>query len=565
MADQAQLERALRRAHAAGDVEGARRLARAIKAAQTAATPAPQPVARSADDPSLWAGGAVPSVNPTDGMSGTQRFGAGAGKSVMDTARGIGQLFGAGPTPEEVDQQRRLDAPLMSTGAGMLGNIAGQTAQIAVPLGGGARLASVAGRAAPYLGAAGRGAAFAATQPVATDESRAGNAALGGALGVAGQGIASGAGKLAQGVASRLDAPTQALVQRAQQAGLRLGVGELSQNPAVRTIISQMERLPFSGARARATANQEAFNEVVGGTFGAQGRKITPDVFAKAKAELGRQFDDLTARNDLTPTTQLVSQIQQIVADARRMGTSDTARMVTGHVNELLSKVGPNGSIPGSAYRQFDTALGQKLKSGGDPAHYLGQLREAIRNAMDQSISPADQAAWRAARQGWASLKQVEPLVAKAKTGDIPAAQLMGRVTADKAGKARMAAGNGGTLGELARIGQFLKEAPNSGTADRLLVNGLVAGGAFGAQHVGLISPEKATGLALLLGGNRAALKALSSKGVVHGNSPALRGLARLLKPAPRLLPAAGVSSAAAAEPAFDIGTVDGYDPRYGR
>lgn len=45
-----------------------------------------------------------------------------------------------------------------------------------------------------------------------------------------------------------------------------------------------------------------------------------------------------------------------------------------------------------------------------------------------------------------------------------------------------MAVGNGGDLGDLARIGQrFLKEAPNSGTADRMLVNLGIGGGLWGA------------------------------------------------------------------------------------
>jgi hypothetical protein len=65
----------------------------------------------------------------------------------------------------------------------------------------------------------------------------------------------------------------------------------------------------------------------------------------------------------------------------------------------------------------------------------------------------------------------------------IPPAQLMSKVTAQSrrfdgstSGTAYTA---GGDLGELGRIGQqFMKTPPNSGTADRGLVNLLMAGGA---------------------------------------------------------------------------------------
>ncbi len=120
----------------------------------------------------------------------------------------------------------------------------------------------------------------------------------------------------------------------------------------------------------------------------------------------------------------------------------------------------------------------------------------------------------------------------------------MGRVTASKADKARMAVGNSGQLGGLARVGQrFLKEPPNSGTADRALVNRALLGvggglGLYGAQREGLITPEQA---ALLGGGllaNRVGLRALNSRALAEGNSRALNGLARLAAPANRLLPA---------------------------
>jgi hypothetical protein len=334
------------------------------------------------------------------------------------------------------------------------------------------------------------------------------------------------------------------LARKAESYGLNLGLPALSDNPLVRTAASQMERLPFSGATKRARANQSEFNRQVAKTIGVDSDKLTPDVFAQAKGRLQNAFETLTGRNDLTFDTGHVSQIKGLLDEVSRLGGSDTARMVKGWANELFSKVDAAGKIPGKAYQSFDSRVSKVLKAGGEPAYYLGQLRDIARGAMDASVSAKDRAAWALARKQYAALKTVEPLAAKATDGNISPQALMGRVTADSAGKIRMASGKGGDLGDLARIGQrFLKAAPNSGTADRLLVNAAVGGGLYGAQQQGLIDPgtAAAVGGGLLL--NRIGLNALNSRALAAGDSRALNGLARLVRPAPYALPAAANAS----------------------
>jgi hypothetical protein len=97
------------------------------------------------------------------------RFLAGAGQSFADTGRGISQLFG-GQTQADTDEQRRLDAPLEHTGAGILGNVAGGVAQFAVPgMGGealGAKIAAKLGTSPGALQAA--LAIYRITKPAAT-------------------------------------------------------------------------------------------------------------------------------------------------------------------------------------------------------------------------------------------------------------------------------------------------------------------------------------------------------------------------------------------------------------
>lgn len=228
-----------------------------------------------------------------------------------------------------------------------------------------------------------------------------------------------------------------------------------------------------------------------------------------------------------------------VINESQRLGLSDHGRLVRNWAQELASKADTNGDIPGQAYKAWHSRLGKMMASGGDQAMWLGALRDAAEGGMDRSISAGDRQAWSAVRKQYAALKTVEPLVAKSVKGDISPAGLMDRVTSDGAGKVRMANDRGGLLGDLARVGQgFLKEAPNSGTADRLLVNAGLLGGVGFAQHKDWIDPAQAGLLTAALAGNRVGLKAINSRALAMGESRALQGLARVAKPAPRLLPA---------------------------
>ncbi len=106
MATLDQLSAALVNADKAGDVQAARTLAAEINRLRTTA------------NPNEFA------FDPARDMSKPQQFFAAMGKSVADTARGIGQAIGV-TDRGDVAESRRLDAPLMKTGAGTAGNITG--------------------------------------------------------------------------------------------------------------------------------------------------------------------------------------------------------------------------------------------------------------------------------------------------------------------------------------------------------------------------------------------------------------------------------------------------------
>lgn len=139
-------------------------------------------------------------IDPTADMSTTQKVLAGVGKGMTDLVRGVGQMrndqydkFASLPfnpkelatpkvlnvTNQEVADARKLDAPLMETKSGKVGNFIGQVAATAP--------AMLIPGANTYAGAALFGGATGAAQPVIEGESRGLNTALGTAGGLAGQ------------------------------------------------------------------------------------------------------------------------------------------------------------------------------------------------------------------------------------------------------------------------------------------------------------------------------------------------------------------------------------------
>lgn len=125
--------------------------------------------------------------DPTEGMSTSEKFFAGVGKSIADTGRGLGQMVGL-VDRKDVEEARKLDAPLMKTTAGKVGDFTGNVATT-LPL------AFIPG-ANTVKGASLIGSATGLVQPSTSTEETLKNIALGGVAGgggvVAGRGVAAG-------------------------------------------------------------------------------------------------------------------------------------------------------------------------------------------------------------------------------------------------------------------------------------------------------------------------------------------------------------------------------------
>lgn len=191
-------------------------------------------------------------LDPTKGMSTPQLVAAGVGKSIYDAGRGLGQLVGA-VSGADVAESRRLDAPLMATGAGRLGATAGAVGMALAPgailKGAGAALnapavsniggALLVPRSIPSGLAA--GGAVGMMQPAESLQERALNVGLG-AVGGAAVPALSMAGRTAQAAVEPFyDAGQRRIIGRA----LRRVAGD-NPDEAIRALQASRELVPGS-------------------------------------------------------------------------------------------------------------------------------------------------------------------------------------------------------------------------------------------------------------------------------------------------------------------------------
>jgi hypothetical protein len=298
-----------------------------------------------------------------------------------------------------------------------------------------------------------------------------------------------------------VDPNTAALAHTARDTfGIPVGAGEISANPTVRFLNSVVNKLPGSGGGAHREATQTAFNRSVAETFGENAERITPQVMARARDRIGNVFEDVANR---TPTIhadpQFAVDLRRTIRDAQATMTAGEVEPLIRQVQNIAGLVDPRtNTITGEVYQNLTrrgTPLDRAMQSQNPNIRGAARdIREALDDVMERSATPAAVADLRQARAEWRNLRTVEPLVAKAPTGDISPALLQGRVNTSFKGTHGAAYGGGGDLKQLADIGQrFMKEPPSSGTAERGMLMHLLGG--FGSGVAGLaagLSPKEA-------------------------------------------------------------------------
>jgi hypothetical protein len=293
-------------------------------------------------------------------------------------------------------------------------------------------------------------------------------------------------------VVGTVDPNTATLAQTARnQFNIPVGAGEISSNPTVRFMNSVVNKLPGSGGVAHREDMQTSFNQAVSNTFGEDAPRITPQVMAQARDRIGNVFEGVAQRTPVIHADpQLAGELRQTIHNAQATMTPEEVTPLIHQVQNIASLVDPQtNTLTGEIYQNLTrrgTPLDRAMQSA-NPNIRAGarDIREALDGAMERSAPPDVVDDLRQARGQWRNLRTIEPLVAKAPTGDISPALLQGRVNTNFKGTYGSAYGGGGDLKTLSDIGQrFMKEPPSSGTAERGMLMHLLGGAGAGGMGI---------------------------------------------------------------------------------
>ena len=382
----------------------------------------------------------------TDNMSTMEKFAAGYGAAVPNMWAGIKQRMGL-VDQEEIDERKRMQAPLMDTGAGIAGSIAGNVVAL-IPT------AGIPG-ANTIAGAGAIGAASGLIQPTATGESVAKNTALGGLGGAAGQkaaqlitgGLAKAASRKAASAAE--NATREATLSAGKQAGYVVAPSNANPN-AWNRLLQGLAGKTATGQRA-AMLNQKTTNKLAREALGlSPDAELSPEVLAGVRKQAGQAYESLRQFDEIALDEQYMDDVLEAVKPY--MDTvkefPDLANKEIGDVVQMVNrdKVSGNGLI----------AVTKRLREKADAAYRAGEkdtgkffkgVSDAMEGAAERHLAASgDEAAtegFRNARQLIAKTYSVENSL-NPSTGNIVASKLAAQF---KKGKP--------LSGELKEIGKF--------------------------------------------------------------------------------------------------------------
>jgi hypothetical protein len=315
-------------------------------------------------------------LDPTEGMGGLQKFNAGVGKAFTDIGQGAQQMVGMGPNAEEVRDRRVLDKPLMATGAGLTGNVAGNISMLAP-------LAVVPG-GATIAGAGALGALAGALQPTQGVQERMGNMALGGALGAGTQAaVGPGVRALGEWWAGKAQAAAlrqsqnsvrDATLKAGQEAGYVVPPSNI--NPSATNKILESIGGRAATTQAASFRNQEVTNRLAAEALGMpKGTPLSEAGLESYRKSVAQPYRDVAA----------LSQRAQIALEQLK-----DARFNANNYTKFYSRSGdPNALAAATSFRQKADALETALERFAGQAN-KPDLIGALRNARTQIAKSYD-------------------------------------------------------------------------------------------------------------------------------------------------------------------------------
>lgn len=435
-------------------------------------------------------------ANPVDGMGSGSRMLAGVGAGMARVGRAVKQAIDApaaalertfggesvsralgmptavesqAQTVQDIASAKETDKPLLATGAGKVGNVAGSVAGV-LP-------AMLIPGANTYLGATAIGAGTGALTTEGGLAERAQGAAAGAVGGLAGKGLGDALGAAASKVsASRAAsaaakannlAPKMAAAKEAQAAGYVIPPADVKSTVLSETLNGLSGKIKT--AQVASARNQSVTNDLIKKELGLPiDQPVTRDALNSIRRQAGSAYDAVrntgTIQSDNAYKAALdnaVSDIRQVAQDMPDLADNATLKLIDGlkadkfDASTAVSAIRRLRDKADAAFASGDKSLGRVFKAAA------GEVEALIDRHLVQTGQPTQVLqAFREARQTIAKTYTVEKALNNV-TGDINAQAL-----AKELAKGRPLSGEIGRAARVAsafpRATQQLKEAPKA-------------------------------------------------------------------------------------------------------
>lgn len=323
--------------------------------------------------------------------------------------------------------------------------------------------------------------------------------------------------KAVRGMARVVNPKVAPVVQRLKERGVSMTPGQIlgATDSRVGGVLKGAEDrltgMPIVGevvtnARRRSvdTFNRAALNEPLKSI----GKTLPKDVgtgnegVAFVERSLGKAYDDVLPKLNVTGDSQFVSDLSRISANAKTMAPQRAQQF-----NAILNDMGrfwqQGSKMSGKDLKAVESRLGERIRNYGssadpdarDLANSLRDIQSSLRDLAARQ-NPQYASRLKAINQGWANFTRVQRAAASAsgKEGVFTPGQLVtsARVM-DKTGRKAATARGDALMQRFAQDAQTVlpSSVPDSGTAGRLL---------FGLGGLGYIEPTSAitSGVAML-------------------------------------------------------------------
>ena len=428
----------------------------------------------------------------TDDMSNTEKVLAGVGKSFSDIGTGAKQLWTRATgtddeirkMQEDVAEQEKLDADLMSTKAGLAGYVGGTLAPTIATMGAGAAVnaatklpmaarllqASNAVSKAPVVsqalnavgtvlnptsvkGMMASGAVQGALTPTQNDEQGVNSILLGGGaagvLGTAGKAIARPMG------ATIAEAAPQ-VIKEAEALGLPVSAANVAQAVAPRSVAGRISNLVSNPSDMQIANVDRAIANQVGKGVGVEGataidsnllNKSKPfAAFDAATKDVRVPLNSETLQNDLasalehykgntlSPNQSVLGEIDALISKGKQVVPETGIGSARQAAEDLFNKkpvatVSVDPTYTPNTLQEWRSNLGASQASDTidhSTKELLAKTRDVIGSKMEASLTPEQQAAFKLANEQYANQQALKKAIEKSSnTGSITPSQLI--------------------------------------------------------------------------------------------------------------------------------------------